>query len=251
MTSYNPYSLENKTILITGASSGIGKAAAIECSKMGAKCIISARNKERLQETFVQLEGEGHSQIIADLSDAASVDFIVQKIPALNGLVNNAGRVLTLPVNFITDDKFDEIVQVNEKAPVLLLAKLLKKKKLAKGASVVFTSSIAGNMIGGSFANSLYAITKGGISAFVRACALELASKHIRVNAVCPGMINTKIFGENLITMEQLEEDAKTYPLGRYGKPEEVAWAMIYLLSDASAFVTGCNLVIDGGISIK
>lgn len=251
MTSYNPYSLENKTILITGASSGIGRAAAIECSKMGAKCVVSARNKERLQETFAQLEGEGHSQIVADLSDVTSVDVIVNQVPVLDGLVNNAGRVLTLPVNFITDDKFDEIVQVNEKAPVLLLAKLLKKKRFAKGASVVFTSSIAGNVIGGSFANSLYAITKGGISAFVRACALELASKHIRVNAVCPGMIDTKIFGEKLITTEQLEEDAKTYPLGRYGKPEEVAWAMIYLLSDASSFVTGSNLVIDGGISIK
>lgn len=248
---YNPFSLNNKTILITGASSGIGKAVAIECSKMRAKCIITGRNKERLEETFSMLEGAGHTQIVADFSDTSSVDKIVEAVPLIDGLVNNAGGVLTLPINFITEEKFEKIVQVNEKVPVLLLAKLLKSKKLIKGSSVVFTSSIGGPIIGGSYANSLYAVTKGGISAFVRASALELAQKNIRVNAVCPGMIDTNIYGENLITKEQLQEDAKTYPLGRYGKPEEVAWAIIYLLSDASSFVTGSNLVIDGGISIK
>ena len=251
MSNYNPFTLKDKTILITGASSGIGKATAIECSRLGANCIISGRNEERLNETFSLLEGEGHSQIIADLSNPASVDLIVEQVPVLNGLVNNAGGVLTLPVNFITEEKIEKIIQVNEKAPVLLFAKLLKKKKLAKNSSVVFTSSIGGPLIGGSFGNSLYAITKGGISAFVRAGALELAKKQIRVNAVCPGMINTNIYGEKIITQEQLEEDAKTYPLGRYGRPEEVAWAIIYLISDAASFVTGSNLVIDGGISIQ
>lgn len=248
--SYNPFSLINKTILVTGASSGIGKATAIECSKMGAKVIITARNEEKLKETLSLLEGDGHQMIIADLSNTDEIDNLVSQLPEINGLVNNAGKTITLPCNFITEEKLADIVSVNMTAPILLFSKLLKKKKLIKGSSVVFTSSINGIKTG-SVGSSMYCATKGALSGFVKTAAIEYATKQIRVNCVCPGMINTNILEFGVVTEEQLVEDAKKYPLGRYGKPEEVAWAMIYLLSDASSFVTGSNLVIDGGYTIQ
>lgn len=246
---YNPYSLEGKTILVTGASSGIGRASAIECSKLGARVVITARNEERLKETLSAMEGDNHLVIPCDLSDEASIDNLVAELPEIQGLLNNAGFTKILPIQFISSEDLTSILGVNTVAPILLLQKLLKKKKLKKGASVVFTSSMAG--IGfSSVGNSMYAASKGAISAFIRCAAKELAPKGIRVNAVCPAMVDTGILSAGTISSEQLEENKKRYPLGRFGKPEEIAWAIIYLLSDASAWVTGDNLILDGGVSI-
>lgn len=247
---YNPFSLEGKTILVTGASSGIGRTTAIECSKMGASVIITARNQDRLNETLSLLEGENHKSIICDLSDEANIDDLVASLPEIQGLVNNAGYTKLLPLQFINTTELSGILKVNTLAPVILLQKLLKKKKLRKGASVVFTSSLAG--LGScSVGNSMYTASKGAISAFIRCAALELASKNIRVNAVCPAMVDTGILDSGTVSKEQLEEDAKNYPLGRYGNPNDIAWAMIYLLSDASGWITGDNLIIDGGVTLK
>lgn len=246
---YNPYSLEGKSILVTGASSGIGRASAIECSKMGAQVIITARNEDRLKETLFNMEGNNHRIVPCDLSDETSIDNLVSSIPEIQGLLNNAGFTKTVPVQFINGTDLASVLNVNTVAPILLLQKLLKKKKLKKGASVVFTSSMAG--IGhSSVGNAMYSASKGAISSFVRCAAKELAPKGIRVNAVCPAMVETSILSAGTISNEQLEENKKRYPLGRFGKPEEVAWAMIYLLSDASAWVTGDNLILDGGVSI-
>ena len=246
----NPFSLEGRTILITGASSGIGRAAAIECSKMGAKLIISARNPERLQETLSQLEGEGHQMLLCDLSDSNAINEMVDLLPEINALVNNAGYTKLLPINFINRDDFRSILDVNTVAPIMLLQRLLKKKKLAKNSSVVFTSSMAG-LGSSSVANGMYTASKGALSAFIRCAALELAPRGIRVNAVCPAMVNTSIMDSGSVSEEQLKEDMKKYPLGRYGEPNDVAYAMIYLLSDASSWVTGTNMVIDGGITLN
>lgn len=247
---YNPFSLDGKTILVTGASSGIGKATAIECSKMGAKVIITARNEERLKETLYLLSGEGHSMVICDLSEQNNIEKLVQELPEIQGLVNNAGFTKLSPIQFIKENDFFDIIRVNTFAPILLFQMLLKKKKIKKGSSVVFTSSMAG--LGFSSAgNGMYTASKGAISTFIRTAALELSSKQIRVNAVCPSMIDTGILSSGQLTAEQILEDMKCYPLGRYGKPEEVAWAIIYLLSDASSFTTGTNLQIDGGVSLK
>ena len=248
--SYNPYSLEGKTVLVTGASSGIGKAAAVECSKMGAKVIITARNESRLSQTFSELEGKGHQMLLCDLSDEADIDKMVAELPEVQGLINNAGYTKLLPVQFINTEDIKGILDVNTIAPMLLLQKLLKKKKLKKGASVVFTSSMAG-LGSSSVGNSMYTASKGAISAFIRCVALELAPKNIRVNAVCPAMVDTGILDSGTVSKEQLEEDIKNYPLGRYGRPTDIAWAMIYLLSDASSWITGDNLVIDGGVTLK
>lgn len=247
---YNPFSLQGKTVLVTGASSGIGKATAIECSRLGAKVVITGRNEERLKQTLSELEGEGHTAIIADLATDEGVDSIVTQSPQLDGLVNNAGSTLMLPTQFITRDKLMSVLEVNTIAPILLTQKLLKAKKVGKGASIVFTDSISGVEIA-SPGNVLYSTSKSAINGFVKNAALDLAPKNIRVNAVCPGMIATHILDDKSVTAEDMEADIKKYPLKRYGKPEEVAFAVIYLLSDASAFTTGANIVIDGGFTLQ
>lgn len=247
---YNPYSLQNKTILVTGASSGIGKTTAIECSKLGANVIVTGRNFDRLAETFLKLEGDGHFSIVADLSEENQIDSLINQIMPLDGLVNNAGIAKTLPVGFISSEKLAEITSVNMKSPILLLSKLVKSKKIKNTASVVFSSSINGTYVGVA-GSSMYSATKGALSGFVKTAAIELAQKKIRVNCVCPGMIDTNIIDDGQITEEQFKADTERYLFKRYGKPEEVAWAIIYLLSDASSFVTGTNLVIDGGYSIQ
>lgn len=246
---YNPFSLEGKTILVTGASSGIGRATAIECSRMGAKVIITARNEERLQETLSNMEGEGHKLIVMDLSISDNIKQLILEVEPLDGLVNNAGIVDILPVEFIDKERLTRVMSINTQSPILLTAGLARARKLKKKASVVFTSSVGGNIVA-SLGNSMYGASKGAVSGFVRVAALELAKHKIRVNAVLPGMIDTHIMGDE-ITEEQLAEDAKKYPLKRYGRPVEVAYAMVYLLSDASSFVTGANLVIDGGYTIQ
>lgn len=246
---YNPFSLEGKTVLVTGASSGIGRSTAIECSRMGARVIMVSRNEARLKETLSAMEGEGHSVIAMDLASSDNIERLVNEMMPLDGLVNNAGMTDILPVEFIEKERLQRLMAINTESPILLTAGLAKARKLKKNSSIVFTSSVGGNIVA-HLGNSMYAASKGAVSGFVRATALELAKRKIRVNAVLPGMIDTNIMGSE-ITKEQLMEDAKKYPLKRYGRPEEVAHAIIYLLSDAASFVTGANLVVDGGYTIQ
>lgn len=246
---YNPYSLDGKTILVTGASSGIGRATAIECSKMGAKVVITARNEERLKETLDSLEGEGHQMVCFDLSETGKLDEFVAQLPSLQGFVSNAGTNKMSPVNFIKESDLNEVFQVNTFSPIMLLRLLIKKKKLEKGASIVFTSSLSGIGAVGT-GNGVYAASKGAVSMFIKVAALELAAKQIRVNAVCPGMVQTQMIQEGAVS-EELEKGLADYPLGRYGEPNDIAFAIIYLLSGASSWVTGTNMVIDGGLTIR
>ena len=246
----NPFSLEGKTILVTGASSGIGRATAIACSQMGAVVVVTGRNGSRLQETLDALEGSGHQMIVADIANDDQIDYLVDQIPAINGLVNNAGITETCPTQFIKRDKLNRVMEVNTIAPILLTQRILKKKKLGKGGSIVFTCSISGTCVCGG-GNVLYSASKGAIHGFMKNAALDLAHKGIRVNDVCPGMIDTHILDAGTISEEQLEIEAQRYPMKRFGKPEEVAYGIIYLLSDASSFVTGSSIVIDGGFTLQ
>ena len=246
MSNYNPYSLDGKTILITGASSGIGQTTAIECSKLGAKCVITGRNVERLQQTMDSLEGSGHIQIIADLSTQEGIDLIAEQSPTIDGLVNNAGTGRSKPVAYYKQEDLEFVFQTNTFAPMLLTKGLLKKKKIAKNGSVVFTSSVAA--FSSNLGNGIYGASKSALMAYMHYCAKELAEKGIRANAVHPGMVETKLIHGGAISEEQLQEDMKKYPLKRYGSSEEIAWAIIYLLSNASAWVTGTSLIIDGGL---
>lgn len=252
MTNYNPFTLEGKTILITGASSGIGKAAAIECSKAGAKVILTARSEERLKETHDQLvDAENQpAWISADMQKDEDILSLVEQLPLLDGVICNAGISINVPIAFIDREKIQQVLDVNTIAPILLTRQLIKKKKVAKGGSIVFTSSISGNNTV-TVAHEMYSASKTAITGFMRNAALDLAVKGIRCNAVHPGMINTPMVHSGKYSEEQLQKDMDNYPLHRFGEPEEVAYAMIYLLSDAAAWVTGHSLVIDGGLTLK
>lgn len=248
---YNPFLLEGKTFLVTGASSGIGRASAIECSKFGATVVITGRNAQRLQETFEQLDvsySQQHKKIIADLSVGEDVDNLVLETPQLDGIISNAGVNRVKPVTFVQKDDFAYVFENNLYSGALLVKGLLKKKRIKKDGSIVFTSSVS------AFFNApgraLYASSKSALTAYMRSLAVELAGKGIRANAVHPGMVDTKFVNENL-TEEELKASISEYPLNRLGKPEEVAWAIIYLLSDAAKWVTGTSLVIDGGFMLK
>jgi NAD(P)-dependent dehydrogenase (short-subunit alcohol dehydrogenase family) len=253
MTDFNPYNLSGKTILVTGASSGIGKATAINASKLGATLIITARNEQRLKETFDSLEcteSSAHKTILADLTVEDDVKNLLTEVPALDGLVLCAGKGLTLPLQFATREKFDDIFDVNFFAPVELLRMLFKKKLLQKSASVVLLASLGGTQIF-SGGNGIYGASKSALNSIMKFAAKEFASRKIRVNSICPGMVDTPLIHRGTISDEQLLEDQKRYPLGRYGTPEDIAYAAIYLLSDAASWLTGQALVLDGGISIK
>jgi len=246
---YNPFSLEGKTVLVTGASSGIGKATAIECSKLGATVIISARNEERLKETLSQMEGEGHMIITADLNNEDDIKKIADNCPNLDGVVNNAGIGSTKPVAFFNIKDITSVYQSNTFAPMLLIRWLIKKKRLQTGCSLIFTSSISSKL---PFpGNGIYGSSKSALEIYTKYCALELANKGIRANSIHPGMIETKLIHGGALAEEDLKRDLDHYPLGRYGKPEEVAWQIIFLLSDASQWVTGTSVIIDGGLSIN
>ena len=247
--SYNPYSLEGKTILVTGASSGIGKATAIECSKLGARVVITGRDEARLQQTLSSLEGEGHVVITADLGEDDGIRFLVERVPVLNGIVHAAGISDTVLFQFLKKERLENIFNINFFAPVVLSQLLLKKKLLQKGGSIVFLSSIDGPVTA-HIGNSMYSATKGALSAMMQNMSIELASKGIRVNAVLPGMTETPLIHNDDITQEQLNKDMELYPLKRYADPREIAWAIIYLLSVASTFTIGASLVVDGGFTI-
>lgn len=245
---YNPYSLEGKTILITGASSGIGRATAIECSKLGAKCVLTARNEERLQATLAAMEGEGHAIIAANLADVQGIEKLAAEVPELDGFVNSAGIALTRLISFIKDSDLDTMFKTNTFAPVMLTKMLLKKKKIKNEGSIVFISSLAA--MDASLGNAVYGMTKSAIKSFSEYCALEFAPKQIRVNSVHPGMVQTEMVAGLSFSAEELELDKNKYPLKRYGEPNEIAWGIIYLLSDATKWVTGTQLIIDGGVHL-
>ncbi len=249
---YNPFSLEGKTVLVTGASSGIGRGIAVECSKMGAKVVINGRNKERLQKTFDQLEGEGHIQIVADLSKQEDIERLANEVPELNGFVNSAGIPKICLVKRIDRQTLEEIMNVNAFGPILLTSQLLRKKKLQKKSSIVLIASISGVCMANT-GEGPYAATKAALAGYTKTAAFELAAQGTRVNTICPGLVPTEILtlSNEMFSEDQLKETMYgRYPLKRVGTPEDIANGAIYLLSDASSWVTGINLVIDGGYTV-
>lgn len=247
---YNPFSIAGKTILITGAGGGIGRATAVECAKMGANVLVTDINEAALQETLSMLDRQGgqeHLVFVADLTDNDKLDELVASIPVIDGLVSNAGISKVLPIQFLNDGDFGKIMNINAFAPMYLTQKIYKKKKINKGGSVVFTVSISGVCMV-SMGGVMYAVSKNALDAFMRNAALEFAAKNIRVNSVNPSRVNTNLIKNNSsYSQEDLAKDMLTYPLRRYAEPEEIAYAIIYLLSDASKYVTGHALIIDGG----
>lgn len=249
MIDYNPYSLIGKRVLVTGASSGLGRATAIECSRLGATLCITARNAEELNNTYNMLDGTGHIQILGDLSKTTDIDLLVEQLPDLNGVVCNAGTTKVVMTPFIKEDDLEYVFKVNTFAPIMLTQKLVKKKKIQKNGSIVFVSSISGTYIE-SIGRTLYSASKSAINGFMRNAAVDLAPKGIRCNCIMPGMVQSKLMQSVKLDEEHEQNDINSYPLKRYGKPEEIAWGVVYLLSDAAAWVTGTCLVVDGGKSL-
>lgn len=241
----NPFSLEGMTVLVTGASSGIGRATAIACAAMGARVVITGRNAERLNSTFSSLAGENHLQISADLTSKEDIKRLAEEVPELTGVVNCAGTNRRNLLKMASESEIDAIMNVNFKSPVLLQQVLLRKKKIQKGASIVFIASRA--PFAPAVGNGIYAASKGALIAYAKVLGLELAPRKIRVNCICPGMVWTEL--------TQAEADAgidytlaeQNYPLKRFGQPEDVANLTCYLLSNASSWMTGSCLDITGG----
>lgn len=245
----NPFSLEGKTVLVTGASSGIGRGIAVTCAQMGAKLILNGRNEERLNETISMLTGEGHQILVADLSQQEDLQRMADIIPEIQGWVNSAGIPKVSPIKYFDRKDVEEIFNVNAISSMLLLSMLVKKKKLKRGASVVFISAVTGAFVG-SIGDTSYCATKGAVNGFMKGAALELAPQGIRINSINPGLVPTNILNlANDLAGEEHHAELmlKCYPLKRLGSPDDIANGAVYLLSDASSWVTGTNLVIDGG----
>lgn len=252
---YNPFSLEGKTIVLTGASSGIGQQVAISCSQMGAKVALIGRNEERLEETRSQMSGDGHVVISYDLTDLEHqkglVADIVAKMGVIDGLVNCAGISTTIPFKLMTPEKLEEFFLTNVYATIELTRQVLNIKNVNKqGASVIFFASVMGCV--GENAKSLYSLTKGALISGCRSLAVEYAPKKIRINVVSPGVIETAINRNQpyLADPERRKFTESLHPLG-IGTTEDIANACVYLLSDASRWITGQNLIVDGGYTIK
>lgn len=245
MTDFNPFSLKGKSILVTGASSGIGRGIAITCSKMGATVILNGRNQTKLGATFAKLEEGDHKMIAADLTNNESVCRMMAEIPALDGVVHCAGVGQRIPCKNLNEGAVDEVMSANFKGPVLLQSELLRHKKINKGSSIVFIASIAS--WSASYGNSIYSASKGAIISYANCLSLELAPRKIRVNCISPAMVWTDLIYQEGVEEEKLKEDESKYPLKRYGTPEDIANLAVYMLSDASTWMTGSNVKISGG----
>lgn len=248
---YNPYSLVGKTILITGGAGGIGSEVARACSRLGARIILTDIREDALKialATLEKVEAGDHLAITADLTNADELNNLVEQLPEINGFVCNAGVMKLVLTQFITEEELSRIQKINLNAPILLTKAILKKKKMRRGGSIVFTASAAG-VYRVSEGNAIYATTKCGIDAFMRTVALEFGPKGIRCNSVNPGMVETALIGS--FTEEQKEKEMLNYPLRRFAKPEDIALGIAYLLSEASSFVTGTALKIDGGMTLS
>lgn len=244
MNSFNPFSLENKNILVTGASSGIGKAVAIACAKMGASVVLNGRNVERLQETLQEMPCGNHKVAPADILDASSLNGLVNEMPSLDGIVHCAGVANRVPCKSITQSDIDFVMRTNMNAPMLLQASLLSAKKVNKGASIVIIASRAAESP--SMGNAIYSASKGALISYAKCLALELAPRLIRVNCICPGMVWTELITK-VLDEDTLREAEQKYPLKRFGRVEDIANLAIYLLSNASSWMTGESINISGG----
>lgn len=245
----NPFSLSGKHIFVTGASSGIGRAIAVRCSEMGANMIITGRNEERLQQTYDMLDANGcHQSIVCDISNLDNIEALVDKLPILDGLVMDAAIFDTTIVRHLKREKMEQMFQTNTFSNITLVQILLKKKKINNGGSIIFISSVASNRP--YKGNALYSATKGAINSFSKVLAVELGNQKIRVNCIHPGIIKKDIApATRVVTTEELNKEEARYPLG-FGTVDDIAYTSVFLLSDVSKWMTGSDIIVDGGQSI-
>lgn len=252
----NPFSLVGKNVVITGASSGIGRQTAVICSQMGARVVLIARNNERLKETLSLMQSpESHLVYSVDLAELSGIEAAIKEavvnMGKLHGLVNAAGISTTLPLKLISNDKLDEFFRTNVYSSIQMSRLFTKQANVSnEGGSVVMLSSVMG--IVGETGKTLYSLTKGALISAAKSMALEFASKKIRFNAISPGVVVTPMSQKAVYSQdeESLKKITALHPLG-LGMPDDIANACVYLLSDASRWVTGSNLVVDGGYTAR
>jgi len=236
----NPFSLDGKTVLVTGASSGLGRQIAISSTRMGARVIATGRDDERLSQTFADLEGDGHQKVRADLTSSADLDALVASAPSIDGVVHAAGVQRLSTIKLVSEKLLRDVFDINFMAPVMLTQRLLYRGALAPGSSIIFLSSSAATT--GTPGVGPYAASKAALHGLMRCLVLEQAKRRVRVNCLVPSAVETPIWDE-----KHLEAQRACHPLG-LGTPNDIANAAIYLLSDASRWITGSELVMDGGV---
>lgn len=241
-------SLTGKHILVTGASSGMGKVFARMIAAEGAVVSLLARNEERLTQTLNSLNGEGHKVFVCDLTDDEQIKKVATELNPIDGAVFCAGINDYVPLKFVSQSKIEPIFKTNFYSQVILTQSLVKKKQINRGASLVFISSLSSKL--GVPGTLLYASSKAALDSAVRVMAAEMAPQGIRVNSICPGIVKTEMLSGTNISEEQFVEQEKEYPLG-LGTPEDVGYAVLFHLSDGSRWLTGQNMIIDGGYSLK
>jgi NAD(P)-dependent dehydrogenase (short-subunit alcohol dehydrogenase family) len=249
-----PFSLAGKTILVTGASSGIGRETAILLGELGATVILAGRDSERLERSLQCVPGSGHRGEIFDLTAAEAVPEWLRRITAetgpLHGLVHSAGIQQTIPLRALTVPKIEDLMRTNFTSAVMLVKAFRQKGCNAPGSGIVLLSSVLG--LAGQSAVSVYSGSKAALAGFSRAAAMELAAEGIRLNCVAPGYVSTEMAEEvqAKLTPEQFEAIRRTHPLG-IGKPRDVAHAIAFLLAESGRWITGTTLVVDGGYTAQ
>jgi NAD(P)-dependent dehydrogenase (short-subunit alcohol dehydrogenase family) len=240
--------LEGKHILVTGASSGMGRVFCQMIAKEGATISLIARNEERLKETLSKMDGEGHDYYVCDLTDEEQLKATIAQLKAVDGVVFCAGINDYVPLKFVKQEKLERIFQTNFYSQVILTQMLVKKKLINKNSSLVYISSLSSVL--GVAGTLLYASSKAALNSAVRVIASELAPQGIRANAICPGIVRTEMLSGTNIDENTFIKQEADYPLG-LGTPEDVGHAVLFHLSDGSRWLTGNCMVIDGGYSLK
>ena len=250
----NPFSLEQKTVMVTGASSGIGRQCAIDCARMGARVALIARNEERLAETLSMMEGEGHKFYSYDLNDLDGIGGLVRAVVAAQGKVGGllcaAGISSVTPLKLIKPEMYDKFFTTNVSSAIEMTKHVTSVGNYRReGCGIVFFSSVMGTV--GETGKTLYSATKGALVSAARSLACELAAKGVRVNAVSPGVVETPInAGQPYMSVPEKREVLERKHLLGFGRPQDVSLTCVFLLSDAARWITGQNILVDGGYSV-
>jgi len=251
--------LQGKVAIVTGGGTGIGKATAIRFAKEGAVVAVSGRRQKLLEETVHEIKKEGGNALalVGDVSRGQDVERWVSKTVARFGeiaiLVNNAGITRGIPIMEMSEEEYDSILDINLKGAFLMTKHVVPSMIKRDGGSIINIASVLGLTAIKGWPSNAYSASKGSLIALTKALAVELAPQQIRVNAICPAVVETPIY-ETIFPKEQVQEQlgqlVGLHPLGRNGRPEEIAGAVLYLASDEASWMTGSILTFDGGMTV-